>query len=324
MASNSHRKSDSSGRSTRRKRVHVGTGTASRTASAQPKPQLHGEVDSAARKRPKPKISSGDPAAGRSRAAAVREVSPKQAERERRRAQQRRRLLLRAVIAVAVVASIAALWRGISSSRLFTVENVEVTGVDHLSEQDVIDAARLPADATLLRFGEQRVLGRLGSDPWVADADIERRFPSTLVIEISERVPVALVDTGMTFWFVDTSGRVIAESVPDTATVLPVVRDVPDFTAEPGLISDSESLKNALQVIAGMGSEVISTVRVVTAPSAGETALLTAAGVEIMIGEATRLEEKTILVQDILRERGEQVVFIDVRSVERPISRGLE
>ena len=40
------------------------------------------------------------------------------------------------------------------------------------------------------------------------------------------------------------------------------------------------------------------------------------------MGEAVELEEKSVLVADILAAQGDRVVFIDVRSIERPISRG--
>jgi hypothetical protein len=45
--------------------------------------------------------------------------------------------------------------------------------------------------------------------------------------------------------------------------------------------------------------------------------------VEIMVGEAVLLAEKSALIAGILAEQGSGVVFIDVRSIDRPISRGL-
>jgi hypothetical protein len=131
------------------------------------------------------------------------------------------------------------------------------------------------------------------------------------------------VDTGVSFWFVEAEGRVLTESVPSSATVVPVIRDIPDFVAEPGVTTESETLLNALAVLSGLSDELRATVRSVTAPSIDKTTLLTASGVEITVGEAVNMKEKSVIVTDILAAEGDRVVFIDVRSIERPISRKL-
>jgi hypothetical protein len=226
-------------------------------------------------------------------------------------------------VALGAVALVWAAWTGISSTRLFAIENVEVTGVQRLTAADVIAQAAVPDGASLLNIDADALEGRLLANPWIEEVRLSRRIPSTLRVEVQERVPVAVVDSGLTLWFVDATARVVAESTPESATPLPVIRDVPDFVAEPGEASDSEVLRNALRVLSGMNPDLIATVTAVSAPALVETALLTSGNVEIMIGEAVRLEEKSLLVADILREQGAQVVFIDVRSVERPISRGL-
>jgi cell division protein FtsQ len=181
----------------------------------------------------------------------------------------------------------------------------------------------LDDDETLLRVDSDAVTDRLKQNPWIADADLSRRIPSTLRIVVRERVPVAVVDTGSTFWFVEGDGRVLAESVPSSATVVPVIRDVPDFVAEPGKVSESDALRNALRALAGLEDGLRASVRTVSAPLVLETALLTTTGVEIMVGEAVNMEEKSVLIADILAAQCDRVVFSDVRSIELPISRGL-
>jgi cell division protein FtsQ len=253
-----------------------------------------------------------------------RRLSPQQVERERRRAEKRRAIRVRAGAAVAAIVVLWAGWTGIANSRIFEVKDIEVTGVSRLTDDEVIAQAEVPVDATLLALGAPGIEDRLLEHPWIASVSLSRRVPSTLRIEVVERLPAAIVDTGQTFWFVDRHARVLSESVPDSATVLPVIRDVADFTAEPGVVSDSGALQNALKVLDGLGEGLLASVRTVSAPTVQETALLTAGSVEIMIGEAVQMDEKSVLVSNILREQGSRVVFIDVRSVERPISRGLD
>lgn len=332
MASSSHRRSDSSGRSSQRKKVHVGTGTTSRKASTHPH-TLIGHVEPgktrAAGQRPAngsrktPSAITGRGASARRERPQKRPPSAKQLEREQRRTEQRRAFRRRVAVVIAVLAAGLLARSAIVNSQLFEIASINVVGTKALTPEDVTARAAIEPGETLLRVDEDAVVKRLLEDPWIKDASISRRLPSTLRIEVTERAPAAVVDTGLSFWFVEKTGRVIAESVVSSATVVPVIRDVPDFVGEPGNVSDSDALRNALAVLSGLSEELRATVKSVSAPSVSETTVLTATGVEIMVGEAVHMPEKSVIVSDILAAKGADVVFIDVRSIERPISRGL-
>lgn len=250
-------------------------------------------------------------------------VNPHAAERLRRRSATRRVALLRSGAVLLGLLLLAGAWIGLTRSQVFEIRDIEVEGVENLSTAEVLKAADVSDGTTLLRVDTEGITQRLRELSWIEDVRVTRALPSTLRIVVEERTPAVLVDTGVTFWYVDQQSRVIAESVPTTGSTLPVVRDLPDFIAEPGYISESSALSNAIAVLDGMSPDVTTTVRIVTAPSVNETTLLTTSGVEIMVGEAVRLEEKSLLINNILAERAGQVVFIDVRSVDRPISRGI-
>jgi cell division protein FtsQ len=226
-------------------------------------------------------------------------------------------------IVVAVVVVSGGSWMALRTSALFTIEEVRVEGVRELSEQEVVAIAAVEEGATLLNFDADGVAGRLTQMPWVAGADLVRLFPSTLLIRVEERERFAMVDAGATFWSVDSTGRVLGESIPDTTTSVPVIRDVVAFAPVAGEITGSEAVKNALAVLKGISPELRAMTTVVSAPSPEETALLTEGNLEVMLGRAEQLAEKSALALEIMREQGSGVVFIDVRSLERPISRGL-
>jgi len=331
MASNSHQRSGSSETSRPRKRVVLGQESARRVANPHPevdaKPKA-GKGSTQARgtaqkRKPKAKADAGRQG-GRARDTRLPpHISAKKAERERRKVARQRAAVKRAIIAVALVAVVAVSWVGLRTSALFTIEQTRVEGVRELSEQEVIAVAAVEEGATLLSIDEDAVIERLTQVPWVARVDVVRLFPSTLLISVEERERFAMVDAGATFWSVDSAGRVLGESLPDTSTPLPVIRDVVTFEPVAGEITDSEAVKNAIAVLKGISPELLEMTAVVSAPSAQETALLTEGNVEVMLGRADQLTEKSALALEIMREQGSGVVFIDVRSLERPISRGL-
>lgn len=251
-------------------------------------------------------------------------VQRKRDEREQRRRETSRARIQRVVVVGGVLAVLVVGSMALYTSSLFEIRSVEVTGTKRLSAASVEASAAVPPGATLLRLPVGEIEGRLLANPRVGDVRFHRVFPSTLRIEVDERVPAVLVDAGASFWSVDRTGRILGEeSIESTGTGLVVVRDVPGFEARAGSVSEAPGLVNALHVLEGLTPAVATLVRGVSAPSAEETVLITTGSVEIMVGQATQLAEKCALISGILAEQGNNVVFIDVRSIERPVSRGL-
>lgn len=82
-------------------------------------------------------------------------------------------------------------------------------------------------------------------------------------------------------------------------------------------------LLNALKVLTGISNELRVQVRAVSAPSVDETGLMTKDGVEVLMGSSEEITKKDAIVRKILSEQRGKVVFIDVRTTSRPVSRGL-
>lgn len=220
-----------------------------------------------------------------------------------------------------MVAGIVSIYR----SDVFLVEQVEVAGNQHLTADEVQSIAAMPEGATLLRFPGTLMKERLEADPWIESATVTRDFPDTLAIRVVERIPVALVDRGdATFWLVDGDGYMITESAPDTETAMIVIRDVTGLDPQPGMRTLSEPLLNALAVWAGMSDELRTRVRAISAASIDKTALITTDDIEIFVGSAEDMETKDAVARRILEEEAGKVVYINVRTVDRPTWRGVE
>lgn len=260
--------------------------------------------------------------APKTRAQAVAEARKADREARARSDSMRRRLRAVAVvgIAVAVIAGCTALYR----APILRVSRVEVVGNVHVAADHIRAVADVPSDATLIRFPADAVAERVGADPWVAAVSVSRVFPDGMRIRVTERTPLALVDAGKVFWLIDANGFVIAQrSTEDTAS-MPVIRDVPGLDPKAGRQTSSEALLNAVKVLSGMSPEIVSKVRAVSAATIDGTTLFTVDRIEIVVGEASDLATKDMLVRRILAEQHGRVVSIDVRIVDRPTWRGLK
>ena len=108
-----------------------------------------------------------------------------------RRDAGRRRLkrltLARAAAALGVAAAVA------TRTPLLDVDRVTVTGTERTTVSEVVRLAALERGEPLVSVDAGAVARRVEAHPWVASARVERAWPSTVKILVSERVPVAVV-----------------------------------------------------------------------------------------------------------------------------------
>ena len=324
MASNSGRKSGSSGRSSSRNRVVIGAAETTRVHYAQDRPQVESERKRAPRTA---SSSKGSERAGtrtpKVSSAGRKVASQKRDDRDRRRRDIARRRALVAVLAViaaaAVVWGLLALWR----APLFTVQDITVTGNVHLSRDVVLTLAAVPSDTTLLRLPDKAIVARIEASPWVAQADVSRSFPHTLGITVKERTPVAQVDTGaMGLWLVSSDGFWITKRSKEPTAGLVPVRDVPNLRPAAGTKVASPELNNALAVIAGISAQLKSQTKLVSAATIEKTMIVLKNDVQIFVGPSDDIAKKDIIARGILSSK-KGVVYVNVRVTDRPTWRGL-
>jgi cell division protein FtsQ len=338
MGSNSDRRYGSSGDSRKRRSVYIGPRDQDRALSElrdaaardaggvapEPERSRAGAVRRAAPLR-RAGVRERDPdPKDRPASAAQRIAEERRTERELRRFAQDRAVRLRAVMVVAAVLFLVSSCVAVYRSPLFTISRVEVEGTRNLTQAQVRALARVPTDATLIRFPADAVAQRVGTDPWVGSVTVSRVFPDGMRIRVIERRAIAMVDAGTTFWLIDSTGMVLGRRSAEQTAATVVIRDVPGLDPKRGRRTTSEPLINAVRVLAGLSAELVSQLGSVSAPTVDGTTLYTRDRIEIVVGQATDIAKKDALVRKILAEQRGKVVSIDVRTTDRPTWRGLQ
>lgn len=110
------------------------------------------------------------------------------------------------------------------------LENVLIEGQHNILTEEI--AATLNADVgtPLLSIPLEHIRAILLKNNWVKDATIERRFPNTIYISITEREPIAIWQQNKKLYLVDEEGIVIT---PD---------DITKFTNLPHIIGSDAPL----------------------------------------------------------------------------------
>jgi cell division protein FtsQ len=126
------------------------------------------------------------------------------------RAGARRLPRLRTIALVAAASAILGIGLTIASqSSLFGARTIDVTGTAHLRRPEIIAASGLHRGTNVLWLDRGAVERDLERDPWMLHADVSVTLPSTITIAITERVPVAVANDGVTASLVAADGTIL-------------------------------------------------------------------------------------------------------------------
>jgi hypothetical protein len=101
------------------------------------------------------------------------------------------------------------------------------------------------------------------------------------------------------------------------------VSGIIELEPEWGELVTDEALLNVLAHLRGLDARIVSRVQRASAPEVGRTSLFTIDEVELDVGEANNLAEKSEIILIILEEEAGNVVLINVRSINNPTWRSL-
>lgn len=193
-----------------------------------------------------------------------------------------RRILALAAITLLVLAAI-----GISRSPALDVDAVRVEGARSVPDDDVRRAAGIDRGRAMTSVDLGAAEARVEALPWVADATVERRWPGTIRIGVTERVAVAVAGAGADAVLVDRDARILGPATG--ADDLPVAAD-----AAPGEPGDRlpATRRPVVALLASLPAGLLAEVQRGTVSRDG-LGLVLDDGIRVRLGDATRLRAKS-------------------------------
>lgn len=105
----------------------------------------------------------------------------------------------------------------IASDAGFKVSHLEVRGVNRMNEQRIYERVLGQNDRAMTTLDLAALRDELNQLPWVKDARVSRKLPDTLVIDIVERSPHAVLRKPDRLVLIDDSGTELETVQPDKA-----------------------------------------------------------------------------------------------------------
>jgi cell division septal protein FtsQ len=117
------------------------------------------------------------------------------------------------------------LWDWLGASPYFRIEKIDVEGVNHLTEEAVVQYLEKSRNQSLLRVSLDAYRTRIESDPWVRTVRLKRHFPDRLEVRITEKKSLGYIREGGESYLLDEEGRFIGKEFTAIKT-LPEIRGV--------------------------------------------------------------------------------------------------
>jgi cell division protein FtsQ len=133
----------------------------------------------------------------------------------------------------------------------FQIKEISVRGLRELTEKDIIASADIKPSQNILAVNTEIVIRRVCANQWVENVYIGRELPGKLVLEVKERIPLALVKQADDFYLMDVQGFIFKRLGKSDAVDLPVITGIQEKEQ-----TNSKLLLNALKLVKTMsGSE---------------------------------------------------------------------
>ena len=244
----------------------------------------------------------------------VRPPSDKAAMRSRKRfarRQWRRRWLVWRYV-VALVLLVALLGTGVYAlwfSAWLDVETVDVSGAQTASADDVRARAAIDTGTPLARVDLARAESRIRSLAVVKDVDVSRQWPDTVLVDIEERVAIAVVEIGGRLRGMDADGVVFSD-FKRAPTGLPRVQT--------DIGTSAAALREAALVISALPESLSLIVDYLQVTTVDEIALFLKDGRQVVWGSSDDSETKARVLEDLLQTEAE---VYDVSVPTQPTTR---
>lgn len=205
----------------------------------------------------------------------------------RRAARRQRRRIIVALCAVVVV-----LGGGIASlySPLLSVGNIEVSGAYHLSAEQVARSSGIKRGDRMFDLDVAAARRRLSRLSWVYSVRIERQWPRSVRIRVTERSPLATVETHDGRRLVVATGGVITGAASGLDIGLPAVT-VEGLVPRVGAHLEAAQAA-AVEMVGVLPASIAARATAVSVNAAGEVVVGLAPRGEIWFGTPEHLDRK--------------------------------
>ena len=122
------------------------------------------------------------------------------------------------------------IYHRLCNSDFFQITDMNIDGNRMASDEQITVLSKVDIHSNLLALNVTQVKSLLESHPWIAGAEITRKWPNRLLITVEEKNPVALLNRETGLFYLDKKGHIIAAASSSQELDFPVITGLEKFT----------------------------------------------------------------------------------------------
>jgi cell division protein FtsQ len=159
-------------------------------------------------------------------------------------------------------------WWSLYLSKWFIAQEISVTGNERLTIEQISTLAEVPIGNSLMSIDTAAMASQLMSMPEIEVATVERGWPHTILIKVTERTPIAVAATASGFNLIDSQGHnagvvaappaglLIISAQPDSNAMLGAIKTLAAIPAQWQLIGLSAATQDSIVATLGSGAVI--------------------------------------------------------------------
>ncbi|MFA6850521.1 MAG: FtsQ-type POTRA domain-containing protein [Selenomonadaceae bacterium] len=187
-------------------------------------------------------------------------------------------------------------------SPLFKVRNIKVVGNMYIPTEDVCRIAGAFEGENIFQLHTNKMTEQLNGDLRIEKASVRRVFPSTVEIQVQERVPLARIACEYGYLEIDHEGKVLDAYRSPKNIEVPMVTGIIVRDLYVGDEIQESSVQKVLKYLTYLDPESVKQLVEIHIVLPDRAIAYTAGSVQIRIGTLERLEEKAKLTEGFLAE----------------------
>ncbi|MEJ6493245.1 MAG: FtsQ-type POTRA domain-containing protein [Actinomycetes bacterium] len=159
-------------------------------------------------------------------------------------------------------------WWSLYQSKWFIAQGVTVTGNSRLTAEQISLVAAVPIGNSLMSINTAAMTSELMALPEIKVATVERGWPHTILIKVTERTPIAVAATINGFNLIDSEGQnagvvatppvglLVISAVPDSKAMLGAINTLAAIPAQWNLVGLAAATQDNIVATLGSGAVI--------------------------------------------------------------------
>lgn len=200
------------------------------------------------------------------------------------------------------------------------IREISIRGVRELTEKDILTLAKIKPRSNILAVNTRAVAERIAANPWVKKIAVGRELPDRLVLDVSERRPIALVKQTGNFYLMDAEGFIFKKLSQADDVDLAILTGV-NLQENSSSALLAETLKLLETISSGDQLASMGTVSEINVNEVFGLSILTDKGLHLKLGRddfAVKISQLDVVLAD-LEKRGLKNghLFVDLADISK-------